>query len=79
MAPSKPTALSTEPKGDEVSNIIPFRESNPSIEVSRVQIATLVDKLMEMPEDIDCPTDFNLHDKARDPFECIAEKILSDF
>ncbi len=77
-ASKSPVQSSTDPKGGDDGNIIPFRVSNPSPDISRVQIATLVDKLMEMPDDEVHPQDFNLHDKSVDPFECIAEKILSE-
>lgn len=59
--------------------LIPFQSDDLSTEVSRVQIASLVDKLMQMPEDIEFSDDSISPDSSPDPYLCIAEKIISDF
>ena len=59
--------------------LIPFIPDGSSSEISRVQIASLVDKLMQMPEDIEISEDYISPNESLDPYQCIAEKIISDF
>jgi len=63
----------------ESGKLIPFLPDGASSEVSRVQIASLVDKLMQMPEDIEISDDYISPNESLDPYQCIAEKIISDF
>jgi hypothetical protein len=63
----------------ESGKLIPFLPDGSSSEVSRVQIASLVDKLMQMPEDIEISDDYISPNESLDPYQCIAEKIISDF
>ena len=63
----------------ESNKLIAFQPDGSSPEISRVQIASLVDKLMQMPEDIEFSDDYISPNESLDPYQCIAEKIISDF
>ena len=63
----------------ESGKLIPFITDGSPSEISRVQIASLVDKLMQMPEDIELSDDYISPNESLDPYQCIAEKIISDF
>ena len=69
----------TSHENTDSGKLIPFQPDGSSPEISRVQIASLVDKLMQMPEDIEISDDYNCPNESLDPFHCIAEKIISDF
>ena len=61
------------------SDLIPFKNIEEEPDISRVQVALLVDKLMAMPEDEPLP-DYDQSYKLReDPIERVAESILQDF
>ena len=69
----------TSHENTDSGKLIPFQPDGSCSEISRVQIASLVDKLMQMPEDIEISDDYNCPNESLDPFHCIAEKIISDF
>ena len=61
------------------SDLIPFENKEVELNISRVQVALLVDKLMAMPEDVPIPDFDESYKLSEDPFERIAESILPDF
>ena len=61
------------------SDLIPFENKEVEPNISRVQVALLVDKLMAMPEDESLPDFDEGYKLSEDPFERVAESILPDF
>ena len=61
------------------SDLIPFGNKEVEPNISRVQVALLVDKLMAMPEDEPLPDFYESYKLSEDPFERVAESILPDF
>ena len=61
------------------SDLIPFENKEVESNISRVQVALLVDKLMAMPEDEPIPDFDESYKLSEDPFERVAESILPDF
>tara|TARA_B100001093_G_scaffold506778_1_gene566278 strand:- start:248 stop:514 length:267 start_codon:yes stop_codon:yes gene_type:complete len=61
------------------SDLIPFENNEVEPSISRVQIASLVDKLMAMPEEKTVPDFDESYMFSEDPFEHVAESILPDF
>ena len=61
------------------SDLIPFENNEAEPNISRVQIALLVDKLLAMPEDEPLPDLDESYKLSEDPFERVAEGILLDF
>jgi hypothetical protein len=60
-------------------DLIPFENKEVEPNISRVQVALLVDKLMAMPEDEPLPDFYESYKLSEDPFERVAESILPDF
>ena len=61
------------------SDLIPFENNEAEPNISRVQVALLVDKLLAMPEDEPLPDFDERHKLSEDPFEQAAERILTEF
>ena len=61
------------------SDLIPFENNKAEPNISRVQIALLVDKLLAMPEDEPLPDLEESYKLSDDPFERVAEGILPYF
>ena len=61
------------------SDLIPFENNEAEPNISRVQVALLVDKLLAMPEDEPLPDLDESYKLSEDPFEQVAERILPDF
>ena len=61
------------------SDLIPFENNEAEPNISRVQIALLVAKLMAMPENEPLPDFDESYKLSEDPIERVAESILPDF
>lgn len=61
------------------SDLLPFENKEVEPDISRVQVALLVDKLMAMPEDEPLPDFDESYKLSEHSFERVAECILPDF
>ena len=79
---TKPSTQAHENDGFEFcsdSDLIPFENNEAEPNISRLQVALLVDKLLAMPEDEPLPDFDESHKLCEDPFEQVAERILTEF